>query len=308
MRTWISFGALASSICLWALPLSAGQGQLGSIPASVQQGTEQNQQEAPPAGQASVAPTLTLPVGTLVTVRTTQLLSSDLNQPGDRFTTVLEQPLVVQGWVVSRRGQVVMGQVAGAKKAGRVRGVSQLVIELNELSLVDGQQLAIRTQLIQSSFGPSHEQDAAQIGAATETGAVIGAVSAGGKGAAIGAAAGAAAGVVGVLSTRGRPTELPSETVLTFRLENPLTIDTQQSPQAFQPVTAQDYSSSGAVRNPSHYPKRENFPPPRPYYYPPYPYGGWYPPPHGGYFGIGIGPRIFVTPGIIVGRSFYRRR
>jgi hypothetical protein len=168
--------------------------------------------------------------------------------------------------------------------------------------------LAIRTQLIQSSVGTSHEQDAAQIGAATETGAVIGAVSAGGKGAAIGAAAGAAAGVVGVLSTRGRPTELPSETVLTFRLENPLTIDTQQSPQAFQPVTAQDYSDSGAARNPSRHPGRENYPPPRPYYYPPYPCGGCYPPPYGGYFGIGIGPRIFVTPGIVVGRGFYRRR
>jgi len=307
MRRRISFCGLALSICLWALPLPAAQRQLSSAPASIQQGVEQNPQEAPPAGQASLAAALTLPVGTLVTVRTTQLLSSDLNQPGDRFTTVLEQPLVVQGWVVSRRGQVVMGQVAGAKKAGRVKGLSQLTIELIELSLVDGQQVPIRTQLIQSSAGSSHEEDAAQIGSATETGALIGAISAGGKGAAIGAAAGAAAAVVGVLSTRGRPTELPSETVLTFRLEEALTVDTQQSAQAFQPVTAQDYSTSGAARNPSRYPRRENYPPPRPYYYPPYLYGGWYPPPYGGCFGVGIGPRIVVSPGIVFGRRFYRR-
>jgi hypothetical protein len=294
------FGGLAFSICLSALPLSAAQRQLVSNPASVQQGTEQNPQGAPPAGQASVAPTLILPVGTLVTVRTTQLLSSDLNQPGDSFTTVLEQPLVVQGWVVSRRGQIVVGQIAVAKKAGRVQGVSQLAIELNEVSIVDGQQLAIQTQLMQSSVGPSHEEDAAQIGAATETGAIIGGAAGGGKGAAIGAAVGAAAGVVGVLSTRGRPTEIPAETVLTFRLDSPLTVDTQQSPQAFQPVTAEDYSNHGVVRNPSRYPGRGGYGPPGPYYYPTYPYGG--------YYGIGIGPRIFVSPGIYVGRGSYGRR
>jgi hypothetical protein len=189
-----------------------------------------------------------------------------------------------------------------------VQRVSQLAVELYELSLVDGQQLPVRTQLIQSSVGTSREQDTAQIGAATETGAAIGAIAGGGKGAAIGAAAGAAAGVVGVLSTRGRPTELPPETVLTFRLENPLTIDTQQSPQAFQPVTAEDYPNSGAVRNPSRYPAKESYPFPRPSYYPPYPCGGCYPPPYGGYLGIGIGPRIFVAPGIVIGRGFYRRR
>ena len=48
-----------------------------------------------------VPPVLTLPAGTLVTVRTTQTLSSDHNRPGDGFTTVLDQPLIAQGWIVA---------------------------------------------------------------------------------------------------------------------------------------------------------------------------------------------------------------
>jgi len=53
-------------------------------------------------------------------------------------------------------------------------------------------------------------------------GTIIGAIAGGGKGAAIGAAAGAATGY-GV-SYRGRSIRVPSGSVLTFRLENGLTI------------------------------------------------------------------------------------
>ncbi len=45
-------------------------------------------------------------------------------------------------------------------------------------------------------------------------------------------------------SLRGKPTIIPPEDVLTFRLENPLTISTVRSNVAFRPVTAQDYAQS----------------------------------------------------------------
>ena len=47
------------------------------------------QQQAPPAPAAPQPGTLTLPAGTLITVRLNQPLSSDHNQPGDGFTAVL---------------------------------------------------------------------------------------------------------------------------------------------------------------------------------------------------------------------------
>jgi hypothetical protein len=239
----------------------------------------------------TVPPSLTLLAGTLLRVRLSDTLSSDHNNPGDGFATVLDQPIIVQGWVVSRRGQMAVGQVAVAEKAGRTKGVSQLAIELNELVLVDGQQVPIRTQLVQTSAGTSRGSDLSTVGTTTGIGAAIGATAGGGEGAAIGAAAGAAAAAVGILSTRGRATELYPETLLTFSLQDAVTISTEQGRQAFKPVSQQDYAGSGEQRNPQrNFRVVEDYP--TPYYYPPY----YYYSPYRYYGYYGFGSRIYITP------------
>jgi hypothetical protein len=53
---------------------------------------------------------------------------------------------------------------------------------------------------------------------------LIGAVAGGGKGAAIGAAVGAAGGAATQVLTRGKEVQIPAETVLTFRLDQPWAI------------------------------------------------------------------------------------
>jgi hypothetical protein len=259
-----------------------------------------------PLSSQAPASVLTLPAGTLISVRTTQTISSDRNRQGDAFTTILEQPLVAQGWVVSRRGQIVEGRVAVAQNAGRVRGVSQLALELTELVLVDGQQLPLRTQLVQTSEVTSRGRDVQGVGATTGIGALIGAAAGGGRGAAIGAATGAAVGVAGVLSTRGQPTEIYQETVLTFRLEEPVRIQTDQSQHAFRAVTADDYSDRGGLRNPPRrYPPAEIYHPRD--YYSPYYYRGYYPySGYFGYYGYGFGPRIYVGPRIHSRGGYHR--
>lgn len=259
VRTALLFRGVLSAavfgICLGASPMLAGQETPDQASQTMQQ-DEQNQQgqqgepEAPPpyadaapqeAGNVVAPPRLTVPQGALITVRTSQWLSSDRNQPGDSFSATLQQPLVVNGWVVARRGQTVMGLVAVAEKAGRVKGVSQLGVELTEMTLIDGQQVPLHTQMIQNSAGSSNGRDAAALGTTTGLGAAIGAAAGGGKGAGIGAGAGAVAGIVGVLTTRGRPTVIYPETALTFRLDSPVAISTVRSQQAFQPVTQADY-------------------------------------------------------------------
>jgi hypothetical protein len=257
--------------------------------------------QAAPAGYQAVPPELVLPAGTLVIVRLSDPLSSDRNKTGDGFTAILDQPLVAQGWVVARRGQTVTGQVAVAQKAGRVQGASQLAVELTELEAVDGGQMPVRTELVQSSAGTSRGRDAVGIGTTTGMGAVIGAAAGRGEGAAVGAGIGAVAGIAGVLSTRGRATELYPETLLTFRLQDPVTITTLQSMQAFRPVNQADYSGNDGRRDmPRTVGVVESYPPP-PYYYPPYYYPGYY-----GYYGYG--PTVFVGPrGYMGGRGFYGR-
>jgi hypothetical protein len=263
---------------IWTVAIFVCAAGFAATPAAAQEQQAAQQsapaQNTPPApAQASVPSQLVLPAGTLIQVRLSDEVSSERNQPGDRFTASLEQPLIAEGWVVAHRGQLVTGRVTSAQRAGRVSGVSRLAIELNELTVADGQILPLRTQLIESSGGTSNGRDATVIATTTGLGALIGAAAGGGSGAGIGAGAGAAAGVIGVLTTRGRPTVLNSETLLTFRLEEPLAVSTERGYLAFQPVTQADYGS-GRDASPRRLDRRYG---PRgpyysPYYFTPYPY------------------------------------
>ncbi|MBS1830405.1 MAG: hypothetical protein JST93_34200 [Acidobacteria bacterium] len=205
------------------------------------------QSQAPAAAPSQ----LILPAGSFITIRVNQALSSDTNQTGDTFTATLSQPLIADGFVVARRGQTVAGRVADAVKAGRAKGTSRLAIELNELSLVDGRQIPILTQLMEYSGGTSKGRDATAIAGTTGLGAAIGGVAAGGAAAGIGAAAGAAASVIGVLVTRGRATEIYPEAIMTFRTMQPITISTERSQSAFQPVEQGDYEPKLERRAPT---------------------------------------------------------
>lgn len=206
---------------------------------------------------------LTIPSGTILEIRTNEFLSSDHSKAGDSFTAVLQKPIVVNGWVVARRGETIEGTVVSAKKAGRVKGVSQLELQLTNLTLVDGQVLPIQTALWQGSGGTSHGRDAATIATTTGLGAAIGAAANYGTGAAVGAGAGLLAGVGAVLLTRGRPTIVPPESPLSFEVTAPLTINTAESRQAYLPVRPGDYEARHVRPYPAGYP----VPPPPPYYY-----------------------------------------
>jgi len=240
-----------------------------------------------PVNMAPAPAQLTLPAGTWVTLRVNEPLSSDHNHTGDTFTATLTQPLVANGYVVARRGETIGGRVSEALKAGRVKGTSQLSIELTDMSLVDGQHLPLKTELVQASGGTSVGRDAAAIGTTTGVGAAIGGAAAGGIGAGLGAAAGLGASTIGVLVTRGRPTVILPEDTLTFKTSEPITISTTAAPMAFQPVRQQDYNPAPTLERRPAYASG-----PRPYYgpYGPYPYPYYYGPYYGG--GIIIGGRF----------------
>jgi hypothetical protein len=251
-----------------------------------QKASDERDDAAPRGRHAQALPeTLTVPAGTIVLVRTNEFLSSDQNQIGDPFTAVLDQPIVVNGWVVARRGQTLVGKVKAAKKAGKIKGVSQLGIELTDLTVVDGSQVPILTELWKGSGGTSHGEDAVTIGATTGLGAALGAAADWGTGAAIGAGAGAAVGIAAVLLTRGRPTVLEPETQLSFRLVDSVRIETSQAQQAFLPVTQEDYQGGrpgrrGPRRVAGGYPVY-----PCGYYSPCYAYPGYFYPGYVGFYG-----------------------
>ncbi len=259
-----------------------------------------------PAPQADPAPQavpdhLTIPAGAFVTVRVDQFLSSDKNKAGDGFSATLSRPLVANGLVVSRRGETLGGRVIEAKKAGRVKGVSQLQITLNTLTLADGHQIPIQTELTSITGPTSKGRDAAGIVTTAAAGAAIGAAAAWGPGAAIGGGAGLIAGTVGVLVTRGHPTVIYPESQLTFRLAQPVAFSTERAPQAFVDASTLNNQRAAAQGPPQGPPAAYQgcagpgcAPYPPPYYYGPYyPYPYYWGPSFGFYYGGGFYGRGF---------------
>lgn len=184
----------------------------------------------PPVIEAKPEPhTVTIPGGALINVRLAEALSSRRNQSGDTFFATLDQPLVVDGFVIAERGSRVEGRVVDARDAGRANAAARLALELSRISGADGQSIAIHTGRFEKSGSGLKGEDAAKIATVAAIGTVIGAAAGGGKGAAIGAAAGGAAGVGTVMAAKGKPVELPVETRIAFRLDQPVSV-TEQLP------------------------------------------------------------------------------
>jgi hypothetical protein len=237
-------------------------------------------------------PQLTIKPGTFVMVRMVQGLNSDRNREGDLFTATLAQPIVVDGIVVAQRGQTVLGRVTEAKKAGRVEGTSRLGLQLTGITLADGNQAKVETALVNRNGRSDVGRDVAAVGTTTAVGAAVGAAADWGRGAAIGAGAGAAAGLIGVLLTRGHPTVVYPETLLTFQLGSPVAVNTTHAPYAYrfvgpeaydQPVNAQMQPRPGPGPDPGPRAYYGSYPYP---YYSPYYYG--YPAYWGPSFGFGV--------------------
>lgn len=183
---------------------------------------------APPVSPAPEPPrqphSVTIPAGTLITVRLAETLTTERQQTGDVFLATLDQPLVADGFAIAERGAKVKGTVAESQQSGRVRGLALISLQLTSLHTSDGQEVRISTERFSKQADKSVGDDAKKVGIGAALGAAIGAIAGGGKGAAIGAGVGGAAGAGTVAATRGKPAELPVETRLTFRLAEPVTI------------------------------------------------------------------------------------
>ena len=166
---------------------------------------------------------VTIPAGTPLAIRMIDSVESDKNQPGDRFRATLDAPVLVDDKVVIPRGADIEGRVVELATAGRFKGRSELALELSRLML-NGKTYQLQTSQWSKQGGSRGKRTAATVGGGAAVGALIGGLAGGGKGAAIGAAVGAGAGTGVQAATKGEQVRVPSETVLDFSLEAPVTV------------------------------------------------------------------------------------
>ncbi len=178
---------------------------------------------APAPGDTS-RPTVTLPAGTPLLIRTAEEIDTDRNRVGDVFNATLAQPLKLGSEDIAPVGSELKGHVAYAQESGTFTGQSELILELIELRVRD-RSYQLRTSDYIEAGSSRGRRTAATVGGAAAVGAVIGAIVGGGKGAAIGAGTGAAVGTGVQVLTRGQTLKVPAETLLEFKLQHPLTLE-----------------------------------------------------------------------------------
>jgi hypothetical protein len=194
---------------------------------------EPNYPPAPPpvrstaSAPVAVGDRISVPTGTRLTIRTVDAIDSDRNRVGDKFAATLDQPLYVNDMLVVPKGADVYGRLEEAKEAGHLAGKAQLRLSLTGI-VVNGQTYALSTGDYELSGKSRTANTATKVGGGAAVGAIIGAIAGGGKGAAIGAGVGAGAGTAVQVATKGDQVHVPSETLLEFSLDQPVTMPISQ--------------------------------------------------------------------------------
>jgi hypothetical protein len=166
----------------------------------------------------------TIPSGTELSVRTNEAIDSKTASAGQTFTAVMASDVLNSYGAVSiPRGSDVQMVIRSAS-GGSIGSASDLVLDVTSLT-VAGTRYQVSTGDLQQQGGQgvgANKKTAIMVGGGAAIGTLIGAVMGGGKGAAIGAAIGAGAGLGTEVLTKGSQVKVPSETLLSFKLDQDL--------------------------------------------------------------------------------------
>jgi hypothetical protein len=186
----------------------------------------------PPPSQPSLPPTpppppqprqIDVPANSTLTVRMIDGVDSSVNSAGEIFHASLDSPLVVDNDVVVPRGADIYVRLVSASSAGRMKGKSELHLELVKMEF-QGRSYPLVSNAYSATGSSRGKNTAAKVGGGAALGAIIGALAGGGKGAGIGAGVGAAGGAIYQGATKGKQVKIPAETMLDFQLEQPVTV------------------------------------------------------------------------------------
>jgi hypothetical protein len=178
---------------------------------------------APPHEQAPQPRKITIEQGTQLTIRLIDSIDSEKNQVGDTFHATLNAPISAEGMEAIPAGTDVAGHIVDLKSAGKFAGRSLVVLQLDSISS-NGKSYNLQTDQYRKEGGSRGKNTAEKVGGGAIIGGIIGAIAGGGKGAAIGSAAGAGVGGGVQAASKKQSIKLPSETVLNFTLQAPVTV------------------------------------------------------------------------------------
>jgi hypothetical protein len=188
-------------------------------------GVEFTPRKAPPPpapDPAQAPPPVTVPMGTVLSVRLTEGIDVDAAQAGMTYKAVLDDPVMIGGKVVIPRSAAVVLQAAKVEQAGKFKGADKITLKANSLAF-GGRKYEIVTAQVEEKGSGEGKKTTRKVAGGAGLGAIIGGIAGGGTGAAIGAAAGAGTGAI-VASQGTEHLKLAAETRLQFTLSAAVTV------------------------------------------------------------------------------------
>jgi hypothetical protein len=183
-----------------------------------------------------------IPKGTHALLRMVNSVSTRTAREGDYVYLRTATPIVAGGAILVPVDSYVQGTITHSKRSGRVKGIAELGIRIETLTMASGQVIRMTPSLTsvdaegsdqkvvgkesQVQQGTSHGADAVRIAGPGTMGAAVGGLAdRSWKGAGIGGGAGSALGLATVLLTRGREVELRQGSTIDVIFDRPVTIE-----------------------------------------------------------------------------------
>jgi len=212
-NSFIWIAALVGGMALACANLGEGASTAGlsALPSMTENSAAQSKQK------------ITVPAGTRILIRMIDSIDTNQQKTGDRFTASLETNLQAEDVIVAPRGSTVHGRLVQASSAGKMSGSSQLTLELTDI-VVNGTAYPLLTSTYEIKGKGEGKKTAGKVLGGAGLGALIGGIAGGGAGAGIGALVGAAGGTAIAASKKGQQLQIPSESLLEFRLEQPASL------------------------------------------------------------------------------------
>ena len=198
-----------------------------ATPQSTAAAPSQSAAAAPPqsaaAAPAAAAPEfreVTIPAGTSFSVTLLSTVASNTSKVEDPIKGSIAKAVTVSGVTALPAGTQILGSVTEAAESGRVKGKAFVAFRFNRL-VVNGETVRVQTANVKREAAADTKSDVKKGGLGAGAGAIVGGVVGGGKGAAVGAVAG---GAGTVLATKGKEVEIPSGTVVSVLVQDPITV------------------------------------------------------------------------------------
>ncbi|MBV8552602.1 MAG: hypothetical protein JOY54_14990 [Acidobacteriaceae bacterium] len=176
---------------------------------------------APAGAPAGSVAGVEVPAGTQIVVRLIDPVNSERDTLGQTYRATIDEPVLENGQAVIPRGADAVVALVDDQQSGKFAGRTVMTLALRNVT-VNGRAYDVTTAGVAQASSSRGKRSGEVIGGTAALGAIIGAIAGGGKGAAIGAGSGAAVGAAGQVLTSGQKVKVPSETRLTFTLQNPI--------------------------------------------------------------------------------------